>query len=93
MPLFCAADVIQSHNAVFTENASPSSPGTAPTFRGFRRASEVSITSQVSGMADSYTASNIANSKWGLGVPLPAWEEDGGGARTELSSAKGLCGT
>ncbi|XP_074154907.1 membrane-associated phosphatidylinositol transfer protein 2 isoform X4 [Sminthopsis crassicaudata] len=55
------ADVIQSHNAVFLENASPSSPGTAPSFRGFRRASEVSITSQVSGMADSYTASNIAN--------------------------------
>ncbi|XP_051828648.1 membrane-associated phosphatidylinositol transfer protein 2 isoform X4 [Antechinus flavipes] len=55
------ADVIQSHNAVFMENASPSSPGTAPSFRGFRRASEVSITSQVSGMADSYTASNIAN--------------------------------
>ncbi|XP_074061577.1 membrane-associated phosphatidylinositol transfer protein 2 isoform X6 [Macrotis lagotis] len=55
------ADVIQSHNAVFMENVSPSSPGTAPTFRGFRRASEVSITSQVSGMADSYTASNIAN--------------------------------
>ncbi|XP_027709278.1 membrane-associated phosphatidylinositol transfer protein 2 isoform X4 [Vombatus ursinus] len=60
------ADIIQSHNAVFMENASPSSPGTAPTFRGFRRASEVSITSQVSGMADSYTASNIANiaAKW-----------------------------
>uniref|UniRef100_G3WL80 Phosphatidylinositol transfer protein membrane associated 2 n=1 Tax=Sarcophilus harrisii TaxID=9305 RepID=G3WL80_SARHA len=60
------ADVIQSHNAVFMENASPSSPGTAPSFRGFRRASEVSITSQVSGMADSYTASNIANiaAKW-----------------------------
>ncbi|XP_074154947.1 membrane-associated phosphatidylinositol transfer protein 2 isoform X8 [Sminthopsis crassicaudata] len=60
------ADVIQSHNAVFLENASPSSPGTAPSFRGFRRASEVSITSQVSGMADSYTASNIANiaAKW-----------------------------
>ncbi|XP_074061573.1 membrane-associated phosphatidylinositol transfer protein 2 isoform X2 [Macrotis lagotis] len=58
----CAeSDVIQSHNAVFMENVSPSSPGTAPTFRGFRRASEVSITSQVSGMADSYTASNIAN--------------------------------
>ncbi|XP_058850504.1 membrane-associated phosphatidylinositol transfer protein 2-like isoform X14 [Acipenser ruthenus] len=33
----------------------------APHFRGFRRASEVSIASQVSGMADSYTASNIAN--------------------------------
>ncbi|XP_068937824.1 membrane-associated phosphatidylinositol transfer protein 2 isoform X3 [Petaurus breviceps papuanus] len=63
----CAeSDVIQAHNAVFMENASPSSPGTAPTFRGFRRASEVSITSQVSGVADSYTVSNIANiaAKW-----------------------------
>ncbi|XP_064424230.1 membrane-associated phosphatidylinositol transfer protein 2 isoform X3 [Latimeria chalumnae] len=60
------SDVVQSHGAVFMENSSPSSPGTAPLFRGFRRASEVSIASQVSGMADSYTASNIANiaAKW-----------------------------
>ncbi|XP_041058197.1 membrane-associated phosphatidylinositol transfer protein 2 isoform X1 [Carcharodon carcharias] len=55
------ADVIQSHAGVFMESSSPSSPVTAPIFRGFRRASEVSIASQVSGMADSYTASNIAN--------------------------------
>ncbi|XP_078410699.1 membrane-associated phosphatidylinositol transfer protein 2 isoform X2 [Cetorhinus maximus] len=55
------ADVIQSHAGVFMESSSPSSPLTAPVFRGFRRASEVSIASQVSGMADSYTASNIAN--------------------------------
>ncbi|XP_067910659.1 membrane-associated phosphatidylinositol transfer protein 2 isoform X4 [Heterodontus francisci] len=55
------ADVIQSHAGVFMESSSPSSPLTAPIFRGFRRASEVSIASQVSGMADSYTASNIAN--------------------------------
>ncbi|XP_075424426.1 membrane-associated phosphatidylinositol transfer protein 2 isoform X9 [Ascaphus truei] len=60
------ADVVQSHGAVFVENASPSSPITAPHFRGYRRASEISIASQVSGMADSYTASNIANiaAKW-----------------------------
>lgn len=45
------------------ENASLSTPISAPQFRGFRRASEISIASQVSGMADSYTASNIANSK------------------------------
>ncbi|KAG8597589.1 hypothetical protein GDO81_002329 [Engystomops pustulosus] len=57
------ADVVQFHGAVFVENASPSSPITAPHFRGYRRASEISIASQVSGMADSYTASNIANSK------------------------------
>ncbi|XP_041079536.1 membrane-associated phosphatidylinositol transfer protein 2 isoform X10 [Polyodon spathula] len=55
------ADVVQSHGGVFMDNSSPSSPITAPHFRGFRRASEVSIASQVSGMADSYTASNIAN--------------------------------
>ncbi|XP_025054090.1 membrane-associated phosphatidylinositol transfer protein 2 isoform X5 [Alligator sinensis] len=54
-------DVVQSHGAVFMENASLSTPITAPQFRGFRRASEISIASQVSGMADSYTASNIAN--------------------------------
>uniref|UniRef100_UPI00398E58EB membrane-associated phosphatidylinositol transfer protein 2 isoform X2 n=1 Tax=Pristiophorus japonicus TaxID=55135 RepID=UPI00398E58EB len=55
------ADIVQSHAGVFTESSSPSSPLTAPIFRGFRRVSEVSIASQVSGMADSYTASNIAN--------------------------------
>ncbi|XP_061200607.1 membrane-associated phosphatidylinositol transfer protein 2 isoform X6 [Neopsephotus bourkii] len=60
------ADVVQSHGAVFMENTSLSTPISAPQFRGFRRASEISIASQVSGMADSYTASNIANiaAKW-----------------------------
>ncbi|NWX92333.1 PITM2 protein, partial [Nothoprocta pentlandii] len=60
------ADVVQSHGAVFMESASLSTPMSAPQFRGFRRASEISIASQVSGMADSYTASNIANiaAKW-----------------------------
>ncbi|XP_063820610.1 membrane-associated phosphatidylinositol transfer protein 2 isoform X11 [Pseudophryne corroboree] len=60
------ADVVQFHGAVFVENASPSSPITAPHFRGYRRASEISIASQVSGMAESYTASNIVNiaAKW-----------------------------
>uniref|UniRef100_A0A670K6T5 Phosphatidylinositol transfer protein membrane associated 2 n=1 Tax=Podarcis muralis TaxID=64176 RepID=A0A670K6T5_PODMU len=55
------ADVVQSHGGIFMESASPSAPISAPQFRGFRRASEASIASQVSGMADSYTASNIAN--------------------------------
>ncbi|XP_014453954.2 membrane-associated phosphatidylinositol transfer protein 2 isoform X3 [Alligator mississippiensis] len=59
--VFAESDVVQSHGAVFVENASLSTPITAPQFRGFRRASEISIASQVSGMADSYTASNIAN--------------------------------
>ncbi|NXQ33888.1 PITM2 protein, partial [Alaudala cheleensis] len=60
------ADVVQSHGGVFMENASLSTPISAPQFRGFRRASEISIASQVSGMADSYTASSIANiaAKW-----------------------------
>nr|XP_009930833.1 PREDICTED: membrane-associated phosphatidylinositol transfer protein 2 [Opisthocomus hoazin] len=63
---FAESDVVQSHGAVFMENASLSTPISAPQFRGFRRASEISIASQVSGMADSYTASNIANiaAKW-----------------------------
>ncbi|XP_058137278.1 membrane-associated phosphatidylinositol transfer protein 2 isoform X2 [Dasypus novemcinctus] len=54
------ADVLQAHSAVFQENATPSSPGTAPASRGFRRASEISIASQVSGLAESYTASSAA---------------------------------
>lgn len=57
------ADVVQSHGGVFMDSSYPSSPVTGPLSRGQRRASEVSIASQVSGMADSYTASNIANSK------------------------------
>ncbi|XP_039327494.1 membrane-associated phosphatidylinositol transfer protein 2 isoform X6 [Saimiri boliviensis] len=63
----CAkSDVLQTHNSAFQEHATPSSPGTAPASRGFRRASEISIASQVSGMAESYTASSIAQiaAKW-----------------------------
>lgn len=58
------ADALQTHSTVFQEHAAPSSPETAPTSRGFRRASEVSIASQVSGMAESYTASSIAQSEY-----------------------------
>ncbi|KAM9194571.1 membrane-associated phosphatidylinositol transfer protein 2 isoform 2-T2 [Dugong dugon] len=60
------ADALQTHTTVFQEIAAPSSPGTAPLSRGFRRASEISIASQVSGMAESYTASSIAQiaAKW-----------------------------
>ncbi|XP_048199019.1 membrane-associated phosphatidylinositol transfer protein 2 isoform X6 [Perognathus longimembris pacificus] len=54
------ADALQTHNTVFQEHVAPSSPGTVPTSRGFRRASEISIASQVSGMAESYTVSSIA---------------------------------
>uniref|UniRef100_A0A8C5EBA0 Membrane-associated phosphatidylinositol transfer protein 2-like n=1 Tax=Gouania willdenowi TaxID=441366 RepID=A0A8C5EBA0_GOUWI len=55
------SDVVQSHGGVFMDSSYPSSPVTGPLWRGQRRASEVSIASQVSGMADSYTATNIAN--------------------------------
>ncbi|XP_067290042.1 membrane-associated phosphatidylinositol transfer protein 2 isoform X3 [Pseudorasbora parva] len=55
------ADVMQSHGIMFGDHSNPSSPGSIPAFRGARRASETSIASQVSGLADSYTASNIAN--------------------------------
>ncbi|XP_037114774.1 membrane-associated phosphatidylinositol transfer protein 2 isoform X3 [Syngnathus acus] len=57
------ADVVQSHGGVFMDSSYPSSPIMGPFSRGQRRASEVSIASQVSGMADSYTASNIANTQ------------------------------
>ncbi|XP_054450140.1 membrane-associated phosphatidylinositol transfer protein 2 isoform X2 [Pteronotus mesoamericanus] len=60
------AEALQTHNTVFQEHVAPSSPGAAPATRGFRRASEISIASQVSGMAESYTASSIAQiaAKW-----------------------------
>uniref|UniRef100_A0A8C5E8P9 Membrane-associated phosphatidylinositol transfer protein 2-like n=1 Tax=Gouania willdenowi TaxID=441366 RepID=A0A8C5E8P9_GOUWI len=53
------ADVVQSHGGVFMDSSYPSSPVTGPLWRGQRRASEVSIASQVSGMAD------IAARWWG----------------------------
>ncbi|XP_058492084.1 membrane-associated phosphatidylinositol transfer protein 2-like isoform X1 [Solea solea] len=62
-PATMESDVVQSHGGVFMDNSYPSSPITGPFSRGQRRASEVSIASQVSGMADSYTATNIANTK------------------------------
>uniref|UniRef100_A0A8C2WH79 Phosphatidylinositol transfer protein membrane associated 2 n=1 Tax=Cyclopterus lumpus TaxID=8103 RepID=A0A8C2WH79_CYCLU len=58
------ADVVQSHGGVFMDSSYPSSPVTGPLSRGQRRASEISIASQVSGMADSYTSTNIANTRW-----------------------------
>ncbi|XP_074527048.1 membrane-associated phosphatidylinositol transfer protein 2-like isoform X4 [Halichoeres trimaculatus] len=60
-PANMESDVVQSHGGVFMDSSYPSSPVMGPLSRGQRRASEVSIASQVSGMADSYTASNIAN--------------------------------
>ncbi|XP_043968636.1 membrane-associated phosphatidylinositol transfer protein 2-like isoform X5 [Gambusia affinis] len=55
------ADVVQSHGGVFMDSSYPSSPIMGPYSRGQRRASEISIASQVSGMADSFTATSIAN--------------------------------
>ncbi|XP_071224548.1 membrane-associated phosphatidylinositol transfer protein 2-like [Salvelinus alpinus] len=55
-------DMLHSHCGMFVDTQYPSSPLTGPPHsRGPRRSSEASIASQVSGMADSYTASNITN--------------------------------
>uniref|UniRef100_A0AAQ4Q0W5 DDHD domain-containing protein n=1 Tax=Gasterosteus aculeatus aculeatus TaxID=481459 RepID=A0AAQ4Q0W5_GASAC len=64
------ADVVQSHGGVFMDSSYPSSPITGPLSRGQRRASEVSIASQVSGMADSYATSNVANSNYSPSLSL-----------------------
>ncbi|KAK0147870.1 Membrane-associated phosphatidylinositol transfer protein 2 [Merluccius polli] len=61
-PAADTADLLHSHcGGLLVDGLYPSfpSPG-VPHLRGHRRASEASIASQVSGMADSYTASNIA---------------------------------
>uniref|UniRef100_A0A3B3WYA5 DDHD domain-containing protein n=1 Tax=Poecilia mexicana TaxID=48701 RepID=A0A3B3WYA5_9TELE len=62
-PATLESDVVQSHGGVFMDSPYPSSPIMGPFSRGQRRASEISIASQVSGMADSFTATNIANTK------------------------------
>ncbi|XP_027889497.1 membrane-associated phosphatidylinositol transfer protein 2 isoform X1 [Xiphophorus couchianus] len=62
-PATLESDVVQSHGGVFMDSSYPSSPIMGPFSRGQRRASEISIASQVSGMADSFTATNIANTK------------------------------
>uniref|UniRef100_A0A8C2EQA6 Phosphatidylinositol transfer protein membrane associated 2 n=1 Tax=Cyprinus carpio TaxID=7962 RepID=A0A8C2EQA6_CYPCA len=61
MPAPAESDAMQSHSIMFADHSNPSSPASVPAFRGARRASETSIASQVSGLVDSYTASNIAN--------------------------------
>ncbi|XP_043968635.1 membrane-associated phosphatidylinositol transfer protein 2-like isoform X4 [Gambusia affinis] len=60
-PATLESDVVQSHGGVFMDSSYPSSPIMGPYSRGQRRASEISIASQVSGMADSFTATSIAN--------------------------------
>ncbi|KAK5901104.1 hypothetical protein CgunFtcFv8_026006 [Champsocephalus gunnari] len=61
--LITQADSLQSH--IFVDGPLPTSPG-VPHLRCPRRSSSASIASQVSGLADSYTASNIATiaSRW-----------------------------
>ncbi|XP_052422587.1 membrane-associated phosphatidylinositol transfer protein 2 isoform X3 [Carassius gibelio] len=61
MPAPAESDAMQSHSIMFADHSNPSSPASIPAFRSARRASETSIASQVSGLVDSYTASNIAN--------------------------------
>uniref|UniRef100_A0A673K7L7 Membrane-associated phosphatidylinositol transfer protein 2-like n=1 Tax=Sinocyclocheilus rhinocerous TaxID=307959 RepID=A0A673K7L7_9TELE len=61
MPAPAESDAMQSHSIMFADHSNPSSPASVPAFRGARRVSETSIASQVSGLVDSYTASNIAN--------------------------------
>ncbi|XP_034458993.1 membrane-associated phosphatidylinositol transfer protein 2-like isoform X2 [Hippoglossus hippoglossus] len=57
--LHAETDSLHSHNFVDGQYPLSTSPG-VPHLRCNRRASEASIASQVSGLADSYTASNIA---------------------------------
>lgn len=60
--LLSAADSHHSHIFVDGQYPPSTSPG-VPHLRFNRRASEASLASQVSGLADSYTVSNIATSK------------------------------
>lgn len=57
-----AAESAHTHVTVDGQCPLSASPG-VPHLRFTRRASEASLASQVSGLADSYTASNIASSK------------------------------
>ncbi|XP_076019650.1 membrane-associated phosphatidylinositol transfer protein 2 isoform X1 [Genypterus blacodes] len=60
-------DALPSHSGVFADGPNPSSPSPGLSqLRCTRRASEASIASQVSGLADCYSASNIATiaSRW-----------------------------
>ncbi|XP_030291376.1 membrane-associated phosphatidylinositol transfer protein 2 isoform X1 [Sparus aurata] len=63
--LHAETDSLHSHIFVDGQYPSSTSPG-VPHLRFNRRASEASLASQVSGLADSYTASNIATiaSRW-----------------------------
>ncbi|XP_056146595.1 membrane-associated phosphatidylinositol transfer protein 2-like [Lampris incognitus] len=65
--VYLHSDVLHTHCGVFVDGLFPSSPAPGvPHLQSHRRASEASIASQVSGLADSYTASIIAAvaSRW-----------------------------
>lgn len=62
-----AADSSHTHISVDGQCSLSTSPG-VPHLRFNRRASEASLASQVSGLADSYTASNMATSKCSCAV-------------------------
>lgn len=62
-----AAESSHTHISVDGQCPLSTSPG-VPHLRFNRRVSEASLASQVSGLADSYTASNIATSKCGPAV-------------------------
>lgn len=70
-----AVDSSQSHIFVDGQSLSSTSPG-VPHLRFNRRASEASLASQVSGLADAYTASNIATSKKNLCFQSASWLND-----------------
>lgn len=63
-----AAESAHTHITVDGQCPLSASPG-VPHLRFNRRASEASLASQVSGLADSYTASNMASSKCGSALP------------------------
>lgn len=63
-PFLPAADTHHSHISVDGQYPTLSTSPGVPHLRFNRRASEASLASQVSGLADSYTASNIATSEW-----------------------------
>ncbi|TNN68153.1 Membrane-associated phosphatidylinositol transfer protein 2 [Liparis tanakae] len=79
--LLTDTDSLHSNMFVDGQVPSPTSPG-LPHLRCNRRASEASLTSQVSGLADSYTASNIATSE--LTSDLPACDPRADGAHADV---------
>lgn len=87
--LVSAADSLHSNMSVDGQVPSPTSPG-LPHLRCNRRASEASLASQVSGLADSYTASNIATSELTSDLPVCDPPADGLHADVVVSSLQNV---